>query len=122
MSYRNLLIHTCTIQANTGSTRDSSGHKVEVWSDLATSVPCRYTVPGNASGFGREFVQDKGATVMQHSLFLRAGQTITEQHRVTDVTDANGTTLLSQGDVESVVSAYGRRAHHRVALLKDVRT
>lgn len=121
MSFDNLLVHTCTIEQNTGSNRDSHGKKVPSWSDLATSVACRLENPSRGAG-GREFVIDKDVTMATHRLFLLPDQTVTERHRISSVTREDGTTLLSQADIVYVDTDTAGAGHHKEVWLKEVRT
>ena len=71
MTYRSLLIDTCTIQEFTEGIADDYGHPIKTWTDLHSDVACRYVYgKGTEIRVGQEvliiydelYIEDLGVT------------------------------------------------------------
>ena len=67
----------CTIQRNTGTTKNPYNQTVPNWTDLATNVPCLLDETQ-----GKELPKEKDIVITDATLFLLGGQDITEDDRV----------------------------------------
>lgn len=111
-------IHRCDIQESFLQDSDF-GEPVQYWQTIASSVPCRvYNVAGGYVETGAE--SETIATTWK--AMLPYAQTCTESHRIANVTDRRGTTLLSSALISLVNHDPGGQFHHKEAWLTEVRT
>ena len=120
VDYAGLLTDTCTIRRYTASTQGSLGTTGKVWSDLDTSVACRYDEPPIWMA-GREILLGTDMVTITATIFFAVGQDITQKDRISSV-DRSGTTILTgPSDVILVLIPSGE-LHHIEAYLGTTRT
>jgi len=126
MSFPNLLIHYCGIEADVGIVPDAYGNIVEDWQDVAglEDFPCRLM-----TGAGKEILVGAEVVVADYKLFVDeetpAGAPIlvTEQNRVhVWVLDAPGAWILVTYEILLVNDIQnGVDGHHKECYLRTVR-
>lgn len=111
------LIHTCTIQqrAGTSSTDDWEG---ESWTDAATGVRCLHQRRTE-----RELnTRTMSSTRVQQDVLYMERRTVTQQDRVTNIVDRNGTVLeAGPFDITGVVDMGGQGRFLKVYLKRPGR-
>ena len=111
--YEALLTDTCTIRRYTSSgTKDRYGHEEKTWSNLATSVECRFEPTS-----GREIVSDKEIVDADYMLYLKTGQDITEKDRIVNSGSETFEILLFKK-----FPALSSTVHHIEVAIKLMRT
>lgn len=105
MSFRNLLIHSCTIQTRTVTQDTTSRERKETWANTYTEVKCRLDPKSSTTG-----VSSTVYTESTHILFMLpiSGYTITEGKNRFIVTDNIATRTYTIDGVDNA----GGKGHH----------
>ena len=111
--FRSMLIHTCTIYQRTEGSADSHGHPAITYPALATGVACLYMPKSHAAMPGGEKVSRVEAVLLEDNIIFMAYRVdFTEQDRIGNIADANGTVLESgQFNIRLIKNAAGQ-SHH----------
>lgn len=97
-----LFTHTCTVERNTAAGTDSWGNpEPPGWTAHLAGQPCRFWTEA-----GREAVADTTTIVVVETmrLLLPVGTDVTEQDRVSAVTDAGGVIAAGPVGIRAVLA------------------
>ena len=114
--FRNILIHTCTVQRPTEA-QSTSGEPIQTFAEQATEVECRLVMR-----LERYAAEDASRErTHEHVLLVRPTADIETGDRVTDFAWADGTAYnVGTYDVINVLRRNTRTAHHISCELEKV--
>lgn len=115
MSFRDHLIHTCTIQS-AATALSARGATVETWSDVAENVPCRKVEKGM-----RQAVPDAGQMQLYDTLFMfLPDASIASGYRIIDVALEDDSTDAGPYEVVEVLKRRSSVVRHISVRAKKV--
>lgn len=117
MGFSDWLIHTCTIQVDSG-TQSTTGYVPESWANQSTSVKCRFVA--RLERFASESLGMQMLTVFK--MFFPTGTTISTEHQITDITLTSSGVVVDAGpyQVQEVLPRNRKTEHHITCLLEKV--
>ncbi len=124
MAFVDVLIHTCTIQEDTGVVNADSGRVTPSWTDLSTSNPCLWE--GRVStGEGNERTDNKKEIIGDSIIHLGPTAVIATTNRVTDIVNNLDSVTVDAGPftvmlVTPVFTPSDGTLHHIECELKRV--
>lgn len=117
--FKRRLVHTCTVERDSGTAQTSSGQITASWSDVYTAQPLRFT-----ERVERVAAEGVGAAMVQRDIALMNGTAdVQEDDRIHSILDAGGNTIgAGTFTVERVLRRrdVGGNVHHTSLELERV--
>jgi len=107
------LNHLCSISRRSQVGEDPGGQPTYEWADIATLEPCHYWKEVET-----EIVGPQNAVVARERLVLQALIDISEQDRITSLTDTDGTNIVADTPLD--VIEVERAQNQTVCVLKQI--
>ena len=114
--FRNLLLHTCTIE-RASNTQTTSGQLTPTWASTYTDVPCRFVAKVN------RYAQENIGFMMRSDFMMlfNNGVDVLESDRCTNIRLKDGTLVDADAyTVETLLKRNSTKPHHISVMLEKI--